>query len=429
MNRTRIAFPGLAAFLCVMVSAAAGEHWPQWRGPDLNGCSDAKGLPTTWSETENILWKTPLPSWSGATPIIWGDRIFVASPDAADGAKLLLICLSKRDGVVLWQRETGRGRELQGKENSSSPSPVTDGHHVWTLTSSGTVTAFDMDGGQVWQRNLCDDYGPFGHKFRYGASPLLFDDKVIIPVLHGFNTEAPSYVVALDAKTGAPVWRVERPSGETAESKDAYTTPTLLHHGGTTQVIVSGGGRVSGHDPATGAEVWSAGDLNPEDSTIYRIITSPVASDGMVYAPSRKKPILAVRAGGAGDVSASHIVWRWDRPHGPDVPSPACDGDLFYMVDDGGSITCLDAKTGNVAWGPERTGRGMVSASPLVADGKVYITNEEAVTTVLKAGRKYKVLATNRLAGANTLSSIAVSGSRLFLRTAENLYCIGAPAE
>ena len=172
-------------------------------------------------------------------------------------------------------------------------------------------------------------------------------------------------------------------------------------------------------------EIWRAGGLNPGRNPNFRIVASPVVADGMIYAPSRRRPLLALRAGGTGDVTRTHLAWQWDDRGGPDVPTPVCDGKFFYMVDDSGMATCLDAKSGKLVWGPERAASGTVDSSLVLADGKLYITNESGVTTVLAAGPQYKLLATNRLDDTYTLSSIAVAGKRLFLRTSTHLYCIG----
>jgi outer membrane protein assembly factor BamB len=441
---------------------AAAEDWPQWRGPHGDGTSRATGLPTEWGPEENIVWRTPLPSWSGATPVVWGDRVFVTSPSASETAEataqegsssdrtgrrdrsrggrsgrssrwgrdpggndLLLICLSKTEGQRLWQRKLDEGNRLWRKQNSSSPSPVTDGQYVWAVTGTGAVVALDIDGTPVWQTNLQRDYGKFGHNWGYASSPLLHDGKLIIEVLHGNNTDEPSYLVAFDAKTGRVLWREERWTDAPAESPDAYTTPTLVSCGGKWQIVVSGGDYVTGHDPATGKEIWRAAGLNPEKRRNFRIIASPVVADGMIYAPTRKAPLLAIRAGGSGDITTSHLAWKWQAGAGPDVPTPVSDGTYFYMVDDRGLATCLDAKSGKLIWGPKRTASGTVSASPLLADGKLYITNEQAVTTVLAAGPKFAKIASNELDGTYTLASLAVSGQQLFLRTSVALYCIG----
>ena len=433
--------------------AVTTVNWPQWRGPEGNGISRAVGLPVSWGLEKNIVWKTPLPSWSGGTPIIWQDRIFVTSASAPapktesaqappveggrrrqgfgggrndpGGPSLMLICVNKGDGKVLWERELDQGNRVWMKQNASSPSPVSDGKHVWVVTGTGAVTAFTLDGKEAWKRNLQKDYGNFGLNWGYASSPLLLDGKLIVEVLHGNNTDDPSYLVAFDAGTGKPVWRIERPTDAVRESPDAYTTPAVLVHEGKKQIVVSGGDYVTGHDPETGKELWRAGGLNPQRAPNYRIVASPVVKDGLIFAPSRRRPLLAVKAGGSGDVTTTHVAWTWDDRGGPDVPTPISDGKYFYMVDDSGMVTCVDAKTGKLIYGPERTGGGTVSASPLLADGKLYIINESAVTTVVAAGPEFKVLSTNELDGDYTLSSFAVSGKNLFVRTGSNLYCIG----
>jgi outer membrane protein assembly factor BamB len=281
-----------------------------------------------------------------------------------------------------------------------------------------------MDGTLLWQKNLQREYSQFGLNWGYASSPLLHDGKLVIQVLHGNDTDEPSYVVAFDPLTGSEIWREERPTDAQRESPDAYTTPAVVNVDGKDQIVISGGDYVTGHDPATGKEIWRAAGLNPGREGNFRIIASPVVADGIIYAPTRNRPLLALRAGGSGNVTTSHLAWKWDRTGGPDVPTPVCDGKYFYMVADNGVVTCLDAKTAEVIWGPERAAEGTTSASPLLADGKLYITNELGVTTVLAAGPEYKKLATNELDNSYTLSSIAVAGKQLFLRTATHLYCI-----
>lgn len=415
----------------LLISAAANaEQWPHWRGPAQNGVSTATDLPATWSETENIVWKKELPSWSGGTPVVWGERIFLTSPNSGEktegGEKLLLGCLSTKDGSVLWQRELAQGNAYMMKHNNTSPSPTTNGKVVVAASGTGVLRAFDMDGKELWHRDLQKEYGAFGHMWGYASSPLIHGKYVIAEVLHGMKTDDPSYVVAFDLKSGKEVWRVERPTDAPNESPDAYTTPTVLRHNGQEQIVISGGDYVTGHDPKSGKELWRGGGLNPKNEGNYRIVGSPIAIDGMVYAPTRKVPLLAFKAGGKGDISTSHLAWKYEGRAAPDVPSPATDGRYFYMVDDRGQATCLDAKTGALVWGPERTEQGNVSSSPVLADGKLYIVNENATTTVLAAGKEHEVLATNKLDGGYTLSSMAIAGGRIYLRTETHLYCIGA---
>ena len=428
MNRSLLAFA--PAILLAWGASVGAEQWPQWRGPAQNGVSAAQNLPATWSESENIVWKKKLPSWSGGTPVVWGERIFYTSPNFGEktegGEKLLLGCLSSKDGSVLWQRELARGNAYLRKHNNTSPSPVTNGEVVCAISGTGVLHAFDMEGEGLWHRDLQKEYGAFGHMWGYASSPLLHGDKVFVEVLHGMNTDDPSYVVAFDLESGAEKWRVERETDAVGESPDAYTTPVVLKHDGQEQIVISGGDYITAHAPESGKELWRASGLNPNKEQNYRVVGSPIAIDGMVYAPTRRTPLLALRAGGSGDISESHLVWKYEGKGAPDVPSPATDGQYLYLVDDRGRATCLDAKSGKVLWGPERTEQGNVSASPVLADGKIYIVNEEATTTVLVAGPEYEVLATNRLDGGYTLSSPAIAGGRIFLRTKTHLYCIGA---
>jgi outer membrane protein assembly factor BamB len=341
------------------------------------------------------------------------------------GGDILLLCISAKDGSVLWQHKLGSGNKLYGKHNMASPSPVTDGSHVWALTGTGLLAAFDMQGKEAWRRDLAADYGEPNPAWGYGSSPLLYDGKVIVPVMHGSNTRTPSYVVAFDAETGGTIWHKQRKTDAEKECPDAYTTPVLSTHHGRTELIISGADYVTAHDPATGEEVWRSGGLNPEKRGNYRVVASPVAVNGMIYAPTRVRPLLAIRAGGKGDVTESHRAWSYTDAGAPDVPTPVCDGKHLYLVADNGLVTCLDAASGETVWGPERTATGTVSASAVLAEGRLYVTNEQATTTVLKAGPQFEVLATNDLNDGYTISSPAIVNGRIYLRTSTHLVCIG----
>ena len=224
------------------------------------------------------------------------------------------------------------------------------------------------------------------------------------------------------SKSGPPTFHTARPAAATAESPDAYTTPALLRYGNKTEIVISGGDYVTGHDPATGEELWRAGGLNPNKDRANRIVASPVVADGIVCAPSRVRPILALKAGGRGDVSKSHLVWTADQ--GPDVPTPATDGKYIFILNDRGILWCRDAKSGVEIWGSQRARPGTYSTSPVIADGKLYVTSEDGITAVLEAGPEFKVLGENDLFDY-TLSSPAISDGQIFMRTQGFLYCIG----
>ncbi len=407
------------AFIFVCSLACQAENWPQWRGPRLNGISGEKNLPLRWSLTENIAWKLAVPSVSGATPIIWGERIFL---NIADGDRLELWCVNRGDGSVLWKRPIGAGNTKYRKGNSSSPSPVTDGKNVWVLTGTGMLKAFDFEGRELWVRDIQKDYGRFGHNHGYASSPLLLDDSLYVPVLHGMKTDDPSYLLRINRETGKTVWRVERPTDAISESPDSYSTPQVLRTGGKIEIVVNGGDCVTAHDPATGKELWRGNGLNPTNDPNFRVIASPVVDGDVVFVPTRIRPFVAFRGGGRGDITETRKVWTFQN--GPDVPSPIADGKYFYSVGDKGIMWCLDEKTGKEIYGGQRIKPATYSSSPVLADGKIYATNEDGVTVVLKAGPTFEVLAENNL-DDYTLSSPAISEGQIFMRTTKFVYAIG----
>lgn len=416
----------LATAVIAAAATVSADNWPQWRGPLATGAATAtvKNLPEKWSVStgENIAWKVPMPSRSGATPIVWQDTIFLnvaAQPDSGD---IELWSLNRTTGAVNWKRAIAAGNYRINKQNMSSPSPVTDGRTVWVLTGVGILKAFDFKGTELWSRDIQKDYGAFGLNWGYASSPLLDAGMLYVPVLHGMKTDDPSYMLKIDGKSGKTLWRVERPTNARAESPDAYTTPAVLEYDGKKEIVITGGDVATGHDPATGKELWRVGGLNPTNAGNYRIVASPIVAGGLVIAPTRIRPMIAIKPGGRGDVTASHTAWTFDR--GPDVPTPVTDGKLLYCVSDRGVIEVLDVTTGAVVYGPERLRPAIYSASPVLADGKIYVTSEEGLTSVFRAGPKFELIAEN----ANeeyTLSTIAVASNQLFLRTEKHLYAIG----
>ena len=410
---------GIVAVLMLSLSVVQAENWPQWRGPNLNGLSNEKNLPVKWTPEENIVWKVQMPGVTGSTPIIWRDRIFL---NVAEGDNLALWCVDKAKGTVLWKQPLGSGNVKMRKHNMSSPSPVTDGRAVYIMTGTGILKAFDFAGKELWGRDIQKEYGEFGLNWGYASSPLLHEDSLYVQVLHGMKTDEPSYVMRIDKKNGKTLWKVDRPTNAIRESPDSYTTPALLRYGKTTEIVITGGDCVTGHDPANGKELWRANGLNPDNNPSYRIVASPIIFNEVIYAPTRNKPLLALRAGGRGDVTSSHLLWS--TVNGPDVPTPVTDGKYFYIINDRGIVWCLDAKTGAEVYGQQRIKPGTYSASPVLADGKIYITNEDGLTTVLAAGPKFEVLSENPL-NDYTLSSPAISDGRIYIRTSGFLYSIG----
>ena len=412
----RVFILGVFLSASLLLSAA---NWPTWRGPKGDGTSAEKGLPLKWSKEENITWKLAMPGVSGSTPVIWGENIFL---HVADSGSLYLWCVDRNKGEVKWKSKIADNDMKVRKGNMSSPSPVTDGKTIWVMTGSGVVKAFDFAGKELWMRDFFKDYGKFGLNHGYGSSPLLHGDGLYVQVLHGMHTDDPSYVVKLDPKSGKTLWRVERPTDAISESPDSYTTPVIVTANGKTQLVVTGGDYVTGHDLATGKELWRGGGMNPRNNPANRIVASPLVLGDLIVVPTRVNPMQIYRAGGQGDVSKSHLVWA--TPNGPDVPTPVTDGQLLYMVNDRGIVWCFDFKTGKEIYGGQRIKPAIYSSSPVLADGKIYISNEEGLTTVIKAGPTFEVLAENPLEDY-ILSSPAISDGQIFIRTTQFLYCIG----
>jgi outer membrane protein assembly factor BamB len=414
--------PTVTLSLLTVVSVAA-ENWPQWRGPSLNGVSQETGLPVEWSPTENVAWRLEMPTRSGATPIVWEDTVFLNVALQANSGEIELWSVDRKTGQVRWRRPLGGGNHMERKQNMSSPSPVTDGNLVWVMTGTGILKAFDFAGRELWMRDLQADYGRFGLNWGYASSPLLHEEALYVQVLHGMRTDDPSYVMRIDKHTGKTMWRVERPTDARQESPDAYTTPALLEYGSTTEIVIVGGDVVTGHDPGTGKELWRVRGLNPHNRGDFRIVASPVVAGGLIVVPTREAPMIAVKPGGRGDITSTHVAWTFERG-GPDVPTPVSDGTYVYVVNDRGIVHCLDLETGRVVYGPERLRSGTYSASPVLGDGKIYVTSEDGVASVFRAGPAFELLHENEM-DEYTLSSIAISGGQLFLRTDKHVYAIG----
>jgi outer membrane protein assembly factor BamB len=434
MNRRKQVYVAMTLLVVALAAALAAraDNWPQWRGPKMNGVSAETNLPLKWNvapadsadqKDENIAWKLALPGLSGATPIIWGDNIFI---NAVDGDTIQMWCVNKKTGQPVWKRDLGAGGaanpRLYRKQNMSSPSPATDGTHIYVMTGTGLLRAFDFNGKELWLRDIQKDYGAFGLNWGYASSPLLYEDSLYVQVLHGMKTDDPSYVLRLDKKTGKTIWKVERPTDAIRESPDAYTTPAIVKPGGKPELVIIGGDCVTGHDLATGKELWRANGLNPENNPAWRIVASPLIEGDIVYAFTRQKPTLAIRAGGRGDVTESHRLWALERSS--DVPTPVTDGQYLYIVHDRGIVFCYDAKTGAEIYGGQRIKPAIYSASPVLADGKIYATSEEGVTTVLKAGPTFEILAENTV-NDYTLASPAISDGQIFIRSRNWLFAIG----
>jgi outer membrane protein assembly factor BamB len=434
MRKTSIR-PGIGVLMAVVLASCLWANWPQWRGPELNGAAPkAHNLPVTWSDSQNIQWRTKLPSWSAATPAVWQDWIFVTSaeegsprlrseiPGDATRDKIFLIAIDRKDGSIRWQRQIDSGNQLFRKQNSASPSPITDGRYVWIMTGNGKLTCLTLDGKEVWKRDIQAEYGKFGHNHGYASTPLLYGERLYIQVLHGMHTHDPSYVFAVDKNTGQTLWKVDRPTDAKMESPDNYATPQMARVAGKLQLVISGADYVTGHDPDAGKELWRIGGFNPTNNPANRTIASSLVIGENVFTPSmRGRPFIAFRARGSGNITGKSELWTNNL--GADVPTPTTDGKYIYVLGDNGIMNCIEAATGSVAYQGKRIENGTYSASPLLADGKIYCVSEDGTTTVVKAGPAFEILGVNKL-DSLTLASPAAVDNQIFIRTADYLYCI-----
>lgn len=416
------------------VGAAAAEDWSQWRGPHFNGSAQVQPLPAQLSKSE-ARWVAPMPGPAGSTPVVSGDRIFLTSPDEAKNLNLL--CLDLKSGKVLWTRTVTVGDKDKGRNNMAAPSPVTDGKRVIALFGTGDVAAFDFDGNELWKRPLYRDHGRFAIMWIYGASPLLLDGQLIIPVLQrdempadyplfDGKPERESFLLSLDPATGKTLWKSVRKTDSTKESHESYATPVPYRGRNGVEVLIVGGDHVSGHDPKNGAEIWRARLYEKRDDW-YRIVTSAVASDGLIYASGPKgQPVVAFRDGGRGDVTATHRAWEFTEAPTDWATPLLYEGKLFIL--DGGRrvLSRVDPQSGKLIWTGKLDVAETVWSSPTGADGKIYLVSEKGTVLVLAAGDEFKVLGRLDLDESPTRSTVVPTSAGILVRTAQNLYCFGA---
>ena len=257
---------GTSISALLLATVLHADNWPAWRGPTHDGISNETGLPVEWShDSSNVTWKLALPTWSGSTPVVWNDHIFL---NVAESGSIYLWAIDRSSGKPLWKKHLSDGDEKRMKQNMSSPSPVTDGRSVWIMTGTGILTAFDFAGNQLWRRDIQADYGTFGLNHGYANSPRLYQGDLIVAVIHGMKTDDPSYLLRIDGATGKTNWRVERPTDAIRESPDSYITPAIAGEGDNARIVVTGGDYVTGHDPNTGREIWRGGGLNPQKNPV-----------------------------------------------------------------------------------------------------------------------------------------------------------------
>jgi outer membrane protein assembly factor BamB len=375
--------------------------------------ADDTNPPVKWSTTEGVRWKVPLPGQGVGTPIITGERIFLTASDGQRHDQLLFFCLDRRDGRELWRQNFwGTAPTLRHEQKSSmaTPTPVTDGQHVWAFFGTGDLFCLDLDGNLVWCRSLAQEYEPFQNRFAMASSPVLVGDLLILQCDHWGR----SYLIGIDKRTGKNVWKTDR------EEHISWSSPLVADVDGRQEVVVCATFQVKGYDPLTGRELWASRGLTRE------CIPTAVAGEGMIFAVSGPKgETLALRAGGRGDVSETHVVWRTSRG-APFVPSPLLLDGLYCLVDDQGIASCFQAQTGERVW-QNRLG-GAVTASPVAAAGKIYFIDEQGTTSVVQVGGEFELLSKNQL-DEPVFASPAIANQELFIRTDHHLFCIMSPKQ
>ena len=410
-------------FICITQAAKShAENWPQWRGPSNDGISSETNLPTKWSATQGVLWKVKMPGMGGATPIIWGDRIFVTS---AQGDELVLMCISTK-GETLWNKTIAKGNlsARSDEGNAASPTPTTDGKHIWVCFGNGDLACVDFEGTIVWKVSLPERYGKFHYQFGMHMTPVLHGDRLYLQLIHS----VPAYVIALDKATGKEVWKQERKSDGRAECEHSYASPVIWQSGEKAYLVAHGNDYATAHDLKDGSEIWRLGDLNPKSkyNATLRFVTTPLASKDFIIIPTAKNgPVVAVKPDATGMITTGSKHEQWRKPSNtPDVPSPLIHDGLLYLCRENGVLMCLDVKTGEEQYPPQRTHDHRHRASPVYADGKIYLTSRDGVVSVVKAGRKFELLSQNKMEDSISASPV-ISGGRIYLRGFEHLYAIG----
>jgi outer membrane protein assembly factor BamB len=449
MKRNKAA--SLAALLVCVVAAivagqssvnvaAKGANWAQWRGPEGSGVSSETGVPTEWSATRNVLWKTPIPGRGHSSPIIWGKRVFLTTaiegavvpgahsvkhiiegqeflhPDSVGADKLhtfKVLCLDRDTGKILWERTAYVGTPYDNRHRRSSyasPTPTTDGKLVYAYFGTEGLYAYDFDGKLAWKQSL-GKIGTLG--MGVGTSPVLYENLLILQADEEIGEH--SAIVALDKRTGKEVWRAPR------KVQASWATPIIVRTAKRTELVTVGNEAIISYDPATGKELWHAKGVDSN------AIPSPL-SDGenvYVYAGFPKKITMAMRLGGDGELKDGQgIVWSYEKGTAY-VPSGILYQGLLYLMNDKGILTCLDAKTGAIKYEGGRVPvPSTFMASPVAFADKILLTSEDGDTFVVKAGTKHEVVATNSL-GEPVHSSPAIADEKIFIRGDQNLYCIG----
>ena len=390
----------------------SATDWPAWRGPNADNVADNRNTPIQWSKTENVRWSATLPGWGTSSPVVYGERVFVTSHSKENGvSSLQLFCFNREDGKEVWKRDFGLGvdHRTHEKSNLAVNTPAVTKDAVYVAYGNADIARYSHDGQVAWVRRYLQDFPDPKTAWGYAVSPLVVDDSIIFPWDHHTG---PCYLIGLDKETGKVAWKKDRPIGT------AHATPLFIEHHGQKDLLVPGKNRLTAFDATTHAELWQYGE--GEGPFNGEIISSPVYGDGVVFLQLwRQSPIHAIRL--SADGKPPQPLWISKHP-GPVEPSLLYYRDLIYSLMDNGVLVCLDGKTG-IEHYRERLG-GNCNSSPIASDGRIYASNNDGTTFVLRAGTRFELLAKNEL-GERITASPAITGDDLIYRTDSHLYRIG----
>lgn len=431
------AFIGCISVLAV--SALRADNWPNWRGPHFNGSSAETGFPTVFSPTEGVAWKTELPGEGASTPAVWGDAVFLTSVDEKADA-VVGMRISAKTGEIVWSVPFGEGVRSNERSTYAGASPVTDGKTVWFFSGSGDLAAYDFDGKPLWHRNIETDFGDFAFQWTFSSSPLLYDGRLYlqilqrdVPVNGRGRTDGPieSFLLAMNPATGETEWTRNRPSEAVQESKEAFSTPIPVVHEGRAEIVISGGDCLTGHDPATGEELWRWGTYNPTRIGHWRLVPSPVYGRGTVLLCAPKgAPLYGIPAGGEGDLAEDSALWVSEgKIMTSDVPTPLFYDGYFYVLNDRNKfISCIDPVSGELVWSQAIDAKTKLEASPTGVDGKLYLLSHLGEVFVYRAGPEGGELLNATSFGSsqsvNIRASIVPADKTLYIRTDNVLYAV-----
>ena len=418
-----------AAIVFALTQVGFAQDWSQWRGPKLDSVADGQTVVEKLDDATK-LWRYEMPGSGGSSPIVVGNRVFATS---VDGESLVVICVDASTGDELWKKKVaGKNRASRDGANSASNSPCSDGTHVWTMFSNGQLNCFTLDGEEVWEKSLEDEYGKFDIQFGMSTTPILHDGQLLIGLMHGAmrgrDSQLPSVgtIVSLHAGMGSENWKHTRKTDAISENKHVYCSPCLAEADGETMLIIHGADYTTAHKIDSGDEVWRIGGMNPKGdkyNPYLRFVASPVSHEGLLVIPSAKRgSVWALPASQNGTLTADDL--EWDSPRiTPDVATPVVYNDRVFLAREKGTLACLDLKTGKKLI-EQRYMADKHRSTPVAVDGKLVLTDRSGKVMLIKADESLEKISEIEL-GEETTASPAIAGGKIFVRTFDALYAFG----